>query len=345
MEHGETLFKFGVPKDRLPVILGPDESMQNALFYDEPFQIYLGDARHFNAGGAVEILDSPRAYIHKLLNNDLEVEPDHFRFGRAVHMAVLEPARFRELYLIEPEFTGLTKEGKESSQSGEARKKKKDWYEGLDSDSMVLTPPEMDLLCEMIDCLLEHPQARNMFRDGRPEVTGRWLHPGTRICCKIRPDYLTIMPDGSYYFFDLKSTRTASAGLFATEAARLHYQVKMAFYWDGLTAILGREPNACALVPVEKSIPSKAEVFWLPEKDIDDGRRRYTYAIESLLRCLQTGKWPRPRSGGQMLSLPAWVESEPLPEFDWGNNGAKGSLAEDPFGVQPEARSHGDDHQ
>lgn len=322
MEHGlgSTLFKFGTPTELLPKI--GDRS--NELFYDEPFSEYLADREHLNAGGIVNILESPRHYICALAGYGKdEDEPDYFRFGRAVHMAVLEPQKFREAFVVEPVFEGKTKKGELTTNPNcqEVKEAKAAWHANLPSDSLVLKDGEMDMLMEMIDTLLEHPQASNMFSNGRPEVTGRFMHPKYKIQCKIRPDYLTVVEsEGKYYFFDLKTARSSNAGMFATDAARLKYHVKMSFYWDGLTAIFGREPEACALIPVEKSIPSKAEVFWLNDKDLETGRRQCDYAIESLLKCMDKNIWPRRKTGGSMLQMPNWLDSEPLPEFDWGTD-------------------------
>lgn len=322
MEHGigSTWFKFGNPTNLLPVI----GERKGELFYDEPFSTYLADREHLNAGGIVNILESPRQYICALAGYGKEEdEPDHFRFGRAVHMAVLEPQKFRDAFVVEPVFEGRTKKGEltNSPNCQEVKDAKAAWYAALPPNPLVLKNDEMDMLLEMIDTLLEHPQAANMFRNGRPEVTGRWTHPKYKIKCKIRPDYLTVVEaSGKYYFFDLKTARSAQAGMFATDAARLKYHVKMSWYWDGLTAIMGREPEGCALIPVEKSIPSKAEVFWLNEKDLETGRRQCNYAVETLLQCMEKNIWPRRKTGGSMLQMPNWLDSEPLPEFDWGTN-------------------------
>lgn len=336
MEH--SYFKWEVPKGLLPLV-NDDDSKE--LIYDEPFSEYLADREHLNSGGAVQILDSPKMYISGLLGyNKSEEEPDHFRFGRAAHMAILEPDKFRQYFLEEPEFIGLTKEGKESSQSAEARTKKKKWYEDLPPDALVLSSKELTMLTEMIDCLMDHPQAGGMFRNGRPEVTGRFLHLKYKIRCKIRPDYLTKMPDGRIYFFDLKTARSVEPGIFATDAARLKYHCKMAFYWDGLTEILGQEPEACALVPIEKGIPSRTQVYWLNDQDLEDGRRQNHFAMETLLKCIAENKWPRRKSWGQMLSLPARSYNEPLPEYDWGNDGT--ATDADQYPVQPEGSGSGD---
>lgn len=314
MEHGT--FRWGVPKGKLPIF--DTVGMKNGLFYDESFASYLTDYEHFNAGGAVDILTNPYGYAcGKAGIVDKDEEQDYFRYGRAVHLAVLEPAKFKASYVIEPEFIGMTQDGRPSNQSKEAKTKKAAWYAELPPDAVVLTEKEMVMLTEQIDCLMSHPQVSNIFQNGKPEVTGRFTHPRTRLRCKIRPDYVTEMPNGEYFFFDLKTARSAEEGLFDSDAARLMYDVKMAFYWDGMTEIMGRAPSACALIPVQKTIPAVTNVVWMSEDDIDDGRKRSEYAIDTLIKCMAENKWPRIKSEGRILSRPAWYRDQPLPQFDW----------------------------
>lgn len=344
MEHGAH-FKWALPREKLPTVGEPKKA---ELFYDESFEFYLKDATHFNAGGVVEMLDSPRNYIYGVAgyHETPDEEPDYFRFGRAIHMAVLEPDRFRRHFICEPRFEGETEKGEMSTRSKKAKELRAEWFADLPADALVLSEKELNILLEIIDCLLEHPQASNMFKNGKPEVTGRFTHPIYGVNCKIRPDYLTVLPNGEIYFFDLKSTRSADARLFSSESARLLYHVKMSFYWDGLTEIFGRPPTACALIPVEKNIPSRAEVYWLNEDDLAKGRRKCHYAFETLLKCVNNNKWPRRKAVAQMLSLPNYTEDESLPEFEWGEDGPeKASTAEsqDAPGLQQGGPSGGAD--
>lgn len=321
MEH--SFISAPPPGERLPVFGSDDPDLKVGLFEDEPFETYLADTKHLNSGGCVDLLDSPYHYSCRLRGIlDKEEEPDHFRFGRIVHMAALEPKKFLELFTTEPEFVGKNKDGTEttSKNSHDIKRQIKEWYDALPAGALVMTPKEHKLLLEMLDCLLSHPEASNFFKNGKPEVTGRWVHERTGVRCKIRPDYLTFEPDGKYYFFDLKSARNAGF-LFDKEASRLRYHVKMAFYWDGLTKIIGYPPEACALVPSQKTIPSLAGVRWMPEEAIERGRREYNHAIDALVRSMKSGEWPRRVDHGRMLEFPAYVENEALPEYDWGTNG------------------------
>lgn len=325
MEHG--YFKWRVPIEKLPI---KEVSLPNLLTYDESFASYLTDTQHLNSGACGEVFKSPRHYAYSLLNKiELEEEPGYFRFGRAVHAAVLEPKRFRELYVVAPEFSGPTKEGKMSTRSAAAQKEKEKWYADVDPEAIILKADEMDMLCEMLDCILEHKIVGNFFKNGKAEVTGRFTHPEFGFRCKIRPDYLTIMPDGRYYFFDLKTTRSAEPGLFDKESARLVYDLKMAFYWDGLTTIFGREPEACGLIPIQKSMPSKTDICWTSELELDEGRRKYKHAIVALEKSIKTGIWPREKSFGRMLQRPQYMQDQPLPEYDWGDDEQGPKAAED----------------
>ena len=75
---------------------------------------YHGDKERISSSGVREILKSPRKFLQMWLEGDTDEdqEADHFRFGRAAHLFILEPEKFRQVYVVEPEFTAFTKQGK-----------------------------------------------------------------------------------------------------------------------------------------------------------------------------------------------------------------------------------------
>lgn len=339
MDHGP--IRGNLPPSRLPVF-DHDGTQKNEFIEDESFPSYLGDFTHINAGGLQLVHRSPYHKYLELIGKDVESEEekekDHFRFGRIVHMAILEPKQFLNSYVVEPEFVGVTKDGKEttSKNSKDVQRQISEWREILPEDALIMSQKEHDMLYEMIDCLMAHPEASNFFKNGKPEVTGRFTHPRTKLRGKIRLDYITNQENGDYFFFDIKSTRSAREGLFDREAKRLLYHMKMAWYYDACTLIMGREPAGCALVPIEKSMPSEVGVTWLNEGDLDKGRILYEKSLDTLVKCMETGIWPRRINHGRMLNMPEY-DDEPLPEYDWGNNGRQEGITK-PESVNESAR-------
>lgn len=305
----------------LPIRGTESVTMPSDISYDQPFEEYLSDRRHLSGSAILDIMQS--LYLFKMkatgqFERD-EVEPEHFRQGKIIHMAILEPKRFRETYITEPEFSGLTKDGRESARSGEAQKKKKQWYEELPVGAVVCTQRDLVMLTEAIGAIQNHPELSNLFKMGRPEISLRWTDEEKKIRCKGRPDYIVQFPNGNYQFFDIKSTTSAEEGFFNREMIRRKYYVKMAFYWDALTKILGRPPEACGLVPVEKKYndEAKAGLCWMTDVHIERGRLEYKAAIDSLLKAMDNDDWPRRVVHGYMAEEPGWFQNEPLPQYAW----------------------------
>lgn len=317
MEHGETFKWFKPDYGKLPHINStePDE-----LIHDLPFPDYLGDASCMSSSGIKKLLKSPRHYIAEVmgfLNNDEDKNKQHFRFGRAAHLMVLEPAKFRETYLVEPEFQGLTKDGRPSSRSADAIKAKKDWWATLHPDAVVVKRQEMEALTYMVESLMSHSQARNLLQNGRPEVTGKFTHKGTGVRCRIRPDYLTTDNNGKLYITDFKTTKDPSPALFAHDAARFKYNLQLAFYADGIAQITGQQIESVALLALEHKAPYNVAVYWINEDDLATGRQWYEYGLMTYVRCVEKREWPGIQGEGQMLNLPNWTQHEQFPQFDW----------------------------
>lgn len=317
MEHGQTFKWFKPNAAKLPVLNAPEP---DELIYELPFEKYLAMSGCISSSGLRKIIKSPRHYIAEVMgftDDDEDDEKDYLRFGRAAHMMVLEPAKFRQLYMVEPEFVGLTKDGRESTQSAEARKKKKEWWENRPADSVIVTQKEMDILSYMVDALMAHEQASNLLRNGKPEVTGIWTHRETGVRCRIRPDYLTWDGQGNLYVSDLKTTKDLSPGLFSNDAARMGYHIQLAFYADGVTQITGKQVESVALIAMEKKPPFDVAVYWLDDDDLAKGRQWYEFALRLYKRCLEKNEWPGRQGSGQMLKLPVWTDYEQFPQFEW----------------------------
>lgn len=284
----------------------PDE-----IKYDEPFETYLSDRSCVSSSGLKKVMQSPRHYLwySTETTDDEEEEPAHFRFGRAAHMMVLEPNKFRESFVVQPDFGPM--------QSKTNRAVRDNWRNSLPADALVLSEKELDDLTNMVESLTCHPQAANFFKNGKPEVTGRFTHKETGIRCRIRPDYISYTPEGGLYIFDIKTTKAENKALFASDAAKRKYDQQIAFYRDGMSQILGREPEAVAFVAMEKKPPYSVWVYWVTDDDLEVGRAWNNEALRNLKKSLSTGQWPGPQSSGEMMEFPTWRRTESFPQFDW----------------------------
>lgn len=314
MEH------FGrVPQwfDKEKVILPPINSKQKQhLNYDMPFEEYL-KVPAISSSGIKRVLKSPQHYLSDLMGLSDNEENDAFRFGRAAHCLILEPKRFKELYVVEPVFSGLTKDGKESTRSSEAKAKREAWIKTLDPKAEIVTEEEMKILLYLTDSLVADPVIKNLLKNGNPEVSGFFEDEDTGLWCRFRPDYLSKDKEGRVYLIDLKTTHDSSEGLFSTGAARMGYDIQLAFYVDGLEKILGHAIESVGIVTLEKKPPYQTMLYWINEEDIATGRAWYKHALKILKKSMLENDWPGTAGSGTMLQMPRWRSEQSLPYFDF----------------------------
>jgi len=285
-----------------------------------PAEQYHADKERMSSSAVRKLLHSPRQFLASWTDmevEDEEKEPDYFRFGRAAHAMLLEPEVFRRLHVVEPVFTGMTKDGRESTQSKEAKDKKKKWYEDVDPAAMIVTEKEMQSLLGMVESILEHKIACNLLQNGQPEMTIHWVDKETGISCKARPDYLAKDKSGGIHVIDFKTTRDIREGIFSDAIKRHKYFVQLAFYYDAVAAAIGREPESITIIAVEKTLPYECAVYPLEDSWLARGRIEYRHALNLYKKCMTENKWPAFQSTATMLNAPAYLQNETLPEFDF----------------------------
>jgi hypothetical protein len=273
------------------------------------------------------VKQSPKHLIQSLAGvldeeEEQQDEKKHYKFGRIAHAALLEPARFLSSYAIMPEFTGLTKEGKISSQSGEARDKKKAWLKKQPPETMIVTSEEYEMLMGSVESILSHETARNLLKNGRAEVTGYFRDPITGLKCKIRPDFLTPDPDNPnlLHVVDFKTSRDSSMGLFSKAMNDYMYHVQLAFYCYGVKQITGQDPVSATFIVCEKKAPYDASVYILEEADVQVGLQWVTFGLQVYKRCLELNRYPGRQTEAQIIRLPKYSKDIEFPHFDFGEN-------------------------
>lgn len=246
-----------------------------------------------NMSALSHMATSPLHYRNYLDNG--RRDSDAFRLGRAVHMAVLEPARFEE----EAVFWSATRRGK-------------DWeaFARVHAKRTILTHDQYDNCIAMRDAVRGHAVARRYLEErGSAEVTFVWRHPGTGLLCKIRIDWLL-----SHAQIDLKSSIHAKPFQFGRQAANLGYHMRCAFYSDGLFYATG-ERLPVKIIAVEKSEPHDVVVYDVPEDVIDAGRLGYEPLLTRVAECIESGEWPGVAATEELdLRLPSWAFGDDTPD-------------------------------
>lgn len=158
------------------------------------------------------------------------------------------------------------------------------------------------------DAVMAHPAARVVLEAPGPvEQSMFWTDAETGIDLRGRVDKVATLADGSSHaLVDLKTTTSAAPHRFARSVWDYGYHLQRACYLAGWEAITG---EACefVFVVVEKDAPHLTAVYTLDELAAEAGHRDYRDALDTYLRCSESGDWPGYGDDIQTLPSPRWA--------------------------------------
>lgn len=239
------------------------------------------------------MMKSPRHFQHALLSK--YVDTDAKQRGRAVHLAVLEPARFQAECVV---WEGGARRGAEWEK-----------FSKKNAHREILTERTYEEVKALAGAVRASSDAMRWLSNGRSEATITWRAsapgteglPGWDMALKSRLDFV-----GGAALADLKTTRDASPRGFQSESWRYRYDAQAAFYSDAHEAATGRR-LPYYLIAVETEPPHVVTSYLVPEEILALGRKSYRECLERLAFCLRENVWPAYGDGDQILTLPQWA--------------------------------------
>lgn len=277
----------------------------NEWVYDLNPDIYHADRTRVNSSLLKTIRKSARSFYGNYIGKWPETEKKSRKFGSAAHCGLLEGQKGIEArYRVMPTFTGLTKDGRESNQSKEAREKKAAWISELPPGCEIVTQEDLGHIYGIVEAVLEHPDAVDLLKNGVPEVTGFYVDPATGIRCRIRPDFLSF---NCSVLTDFKTTRDVMEFPFQNQMVQLGMDFSEAMYANGIEIISGKRPEFISFICVEPEPPYECAVYTTDLHVHDRGNYQYRQALEKLKRCIDTNTWPRYQERMQTISLPKYL--------------------------------------
>ena len=229
------------------------------------------------------------------------------RFGRLVHVAILEPDRLQEYVSLDAEKIGVKADGTPAAVPTMTQAWKRAVAEAEADGKKIVSADDMARAIKMADAARAHPTARRVIDMATDvELSAYADHPtGARV--RARFDL------AGPIIGDIKSARNADPAVFGRTAYDLGYHVSCANYLDIATAC-GMDPAGFAFVNIEKEPPPggvhRVSVTALSPGAIELGRRRMH---EACLRWLALGKridLPSYGDGFTTVDLPVWAYSE-----------------------------------
>jgi hypothetical protein len=271
-----------------------------------PESVYHAKVPGVVSTGALKILaQTPSKYRYWLTHEDKPATKP-LSFGRACHMAILEPDVFDRTYLIEPDFGACRKDDRTGTSSEQAKenKKRRDGWREAHTGATLLESKDGQRTLAMIHAIAAHPVARGVLIGGVPEITGVWTCPETGLRCKLRGDYWVADDE---MCADIKSSADASPGAWARSCATYRYNWQEAHYRRGFAA------RACPIrlfvfLVVESDPPHDIALYELDADDVRRGEESVRRHTNVMAECIRTGIYPGFPEDISTLKLPAWAK-------------------------------------
>jgi hypothetical protein len=280
----------------------PPLALPPGLHPDVPAHRYLARELGVVRKTALQYMaQSPLHYYTWATSTEDEDTPS-LSLGRATHMALLEPERFAQEYIMAPDFGPCRKTDDCGSEQAKINKTRRDEFRRVHANHEVLSGAEGAALMGMVSAIQRHPKASRLLSGGLPEVTVAWADKETGLPCRLRAD--RYRPDLGAVI-DIKSCRDASPRAFARDVAKYGYGIQDTHYRAGFGAI-GKEVRYFLYIAVESAPPHAVAIYTMRAVDIAITYGRVRELMRTMADCVATGSWPGFSDAIQELELPVW---------------------------------------
>lgn len=274
--------------------------LEPGIYKDISFDDYAAWAA-VNATTLNGFCRTPAHVYYEMMHGGKERTPA-LDLGWLVHLAVLEPIRFRDEIVIPPAVDKRSRVGKAMMAEFE-----------LENEGKTLVDAESHIKIEaMAAAVLNHETANEFFvkNGGTNELSFVWTDEDSGLLCKGRADRIGSIGEWPIVG-DLKTSKDASRREMEKSVYKYGYHIAAAHYLEGLQALYpipsGNSYRRFVLFVVESVPPYLCAVYEIDESALAEGevqRRKY---LEKYRECVATGIWPGYSSGIDYVSLPPWA--------------------------------------
>lgn len=276
-------------------------------------------------------------------------ETPAYKTGTAIHRAVLEPDKFTNEYVQQPEVTdykgvldklddykAAAKDLGVAVSGTKAELKARIKQAVIASGSVIggfwdeieaqvvgnripLNKSEFQACRAISSRIHKHKIGSALFSDGDAESSIFWTDQETGVDCRGRIDWLKHdSMENRWIITDIKSTTNASPLSFQRDVFKYGYHIQSAFYWDALLQ-LDMQPSSFVFAVWEKKQPYASAFYYLTPELLELGRKEYKRLIRIYAECLNKNSWPG-YEDIQPISIPDWykegIEIE-VEQDDW----------------------------
>ncbi len=233
-----------------------------------------------------QFLKSPEHY--KYFKDNKVESTDAMKLGTAIHMAILEPALFKETYIQKPKNMHFgTIEGKA--------------WKAAAGDKQILPFDDYVAVYNIYEKVISHERLPDLLRGGLAEQSFCWCDANTGLLCKSRPDFI-----GQDYILDIKTTSgSADVDGFLRSTKEYRHDIQAAFYLRGMPHI-----KTFIHVVIEKNAPHGIAIYEIDAEDLKRAQRTIDGALVRLTDCIRNNNYPGYTADIQRVILPPWIGSD-----------------------------------
>lgn len=235
------------------------------------------------------LMRSPAHYQYYLTHQREDTAA--YKFGRAVHAAILTPAAYKRDFVIVPEgIDRRTKAGKEEYQA----------FIDSAAGKEILSAEDAETVKAIVSAFKKSKDAAALLKGTKREKSLFWTDDNG-IKCKCRIDAYK-----AGTVIDLKTAADAATDTFSREALRYGYDVQAAHYLDAYQHKESAIRPEWYFIVIEKAEPYAINILRADIGFLDYGYIRRQELIEKLKACQDQNNYPD--YGINELCLPSWAE-------------------------------------
>lgn len=284
---------------------------KNGLIKEEPMENYLAD-KSLSSSAIKEVLKNPASFFFYLNDraNFTKKEPKHFELGTFAHLAFLEPDLFKSVQ-VEPkanlaknaDLCKLIRFYEQLNKSGQT------CLDGFKQEDLKIHLAELRSVCPFQIIQEDHKLiidivAKNYYRygggiipmilkGGKAETSFYAKDEATQLPVKVRPDYFNIEENiGVNAVISFKTTSANNIGKFIYDAAKYQYELSEGMYQEVISNVTGRKFNCTIMIMLQTVPPFLPAVFWWNPEDIQNGKYKFRYALDTIKDCQDQGIFP-----------------------------------------------------
>jgi len=239
-----------------------------------------------------EFLRSPAHY--RALKEKQRKASKAMQMGTCIHMALLEPEKFKASLVWEEACERRSKAGRELYN---------DWMNSLephhivvgtrttrpDIDNIVISAADLDNLNGMQAAYYRHGWVsflHNHYASHKNECSVFQTFEDVQ----IRGRFDKIVDDS--IVVDLKKTQDARPNVFRRDFHKYGYGIQMAFYRLLFRQEYGRNPDQVVIVAIEEQYPHAVMAYEIAHVDLDEYEQKVINGIREFAVCCESNEWP-----------------------------------------------------